>query len=66
MAAPKKRHHLEGIFHFGKLDGKKVITTWTTKRSDANRQAEKFRAEGADFSRVFTDGRIGFRIVGYW
>lgn len=59
----KKAHYLEGVTHEGTLDGRKVLTTWTTKRGDANRKAEGFRAEGALFTRVvFGGGRGVFRI----
>jgi hypothetical protein len=62
----KKQHHLAGVVHTGSLDGRKVATTWTTTRREAGVQAEAFRTEGAALSRIFTDGRAGFRIVGYF
>lgn len=66
MDTQKKPHYLEGCTHTGSLDGKKVLTTWTTKKSDANRKADEFRSSGADLTRIFKDGRAGYRIVGYW
>lgn len=60
-------HYLEGVTHEGTLDGKKVLTTWTTKKGDAQRKADQFRYdEGATLVRIFPDGRAGFKVVGYW
>lgn len=61
-----KQHYLEGVTHEGTLDGRKALTTWTTTKTDAGHKAEAFRVEGAALARIFTDGRAGFRIVGYW
>jgi len=60
------QHHLEGVRHETTLDGARVVTTWTTKRGAATRAAEALRSEGAVLSRVFSDGRAGYRVVGYW
>lgn len=61
-----KTHYLEGVKHEALLGDRTVVTTWTTKRGDANRIAEKFRSDGADLARVFSDGRAGWRVVGYF
>lgn len=61
-----KTHHLEGIVHTGSVDGRKILTTWTTQKSEAEKKAKEFQAQGADLTRVFTDGRVGFRIVGWF
>lgn len=62
----RKTHYLAGVIHTDVLFGKDVLTTWTTHRSEANKEADHMRAMGADLARVFTDGRAGFRIVGYF
>ena len=61
-----KKHYLEGVIHEGTLDGRAVLTAWTTRKDDAAKKAEEFRVQGAARSRVFTDGRCGFRIVGFF
>ena len=62
----KKKHYLEGVVHEGKVDGRKTLTTWTTQKSEAERKAQEFRSQGADLARIFTDGRVGYRIVGWF
>lgn len=61
-----KTHYLQGVIHTDTLDGRKVLTTWTTTKTHANAEAEKFRSQDAVLARVMRDGRSGFRIVGYW
>jgi hypothetical protein len=61
-----KTHYLVGVVHTGSLDGRKVLTTWTTTKDEAYEKADEFRAQGAGLARVFADGRVGFRIVGFW
>lgn len=61
-----KTHYLEGVTHVGQLDGRQVLTTWLTKKGDASKKVLEFKAQGADFTRIFTDGRLGYRVVGYW
>lgn len=61
-----KTHYLEGVIHSGTLDGKKVLTTWTNSKVNAEKQIEHMKHMGAYHTRIFKDGRIGFRIVGYW
>ncbi len=59
-------HYLEGIIYEGQLDGKKVLTTWSGKKDEAEAKAEAFKVQGAAKSLVLGDGKAAFRIVGYW
>lgn len=62
----KKKHYLEGVVHEGKVDGRKTLTTWTSDKLVADLKVREFKSEGADMAKVFVDGRIGYRIVGWF
>lgn len=61
-----KAHYLQGITHEGALDGKRVLTTWEGVRAEADKRAEEMRGQGAVLTRVFIDGKVGYRIVAYF
>ena len=62
-----RQHYLEGVRHEATLeDGSRVVTLWTSTRSEADRLKEALRSEGAQLARTFTEGRANIRVVGYW
>jgi hypothetical protein len=55
------------LVHVTVLDGKTVKTTWAKTRREATALAEQFRHDGADLSRVFSNGGIEkYRVVGWF
>jgi len=59
-------HYLQGIVHTGSLNGKPVLSTWTTTNAQAREEKQNFLFIGAKRALVLRDGKIGFKIVGYF
>lgn len=62
----EKQHYLMGVIHTGTIGNKRVLTTWTTTAAQARKEKRNLSHIGADKILIMRDGRIGYKIVGYF